>query len=302
MGLLPAVLTFSLSCGGNAGPTRPSTPDIPAEPPSQPPPIVPDQVFAGAGDIGWCGPPVGGQEGTARLLDVLPGTVFTTGDNAYMDGSPKQFAECYNPSWGRHLSRTYPSPGNHDYQTAGAAGYFQYFGSRAGPAGRGFYSYDLGNWHIVSLNSEVPAGAGSAQLAWLRADLTASPRTCMVAYWHRPLFSSGPNGGSGSMRDLWRLLYEFHVDVVLNGHDHLYERFAPQDADGRLDASHGIRQFTIGTGGGPLYQLKVRQPHSEAFVAGSHGILKLVLRAEDYTWEFQPVGGSPIDFGSDKCR
>lgn len=298
--LLTAVLAVSVCCGGPETPTQPSTPDSPGDPVVQPPPVVSDHVFAGAGDIGWCGSP--GPEGTARLLDALPGTVFTTGDNAYMQGTPQQFAECYDPSWGRHKSRTYPSPGNHDYGTPGAAGYYTYFGSRAGPPGLGYYGYDLGNWHVVSLNSEVPLGVGSAQLAWLRADLTYHPRTCTLAYWHRPLYSSGPNGGSPQVRELWRLLFEFHVDVVLNGHDHLYERFAPQDADGRVDASHGIRQFTIGTGGGPLYQLRSRQPHSEAFIANSFGILKLVLRSEDYTWEFQPVGASPMDVGFDRCR
>lgn len=237
------------------------------------------------------------------MLDGIPGTVFTTGDNAYMDGSLKNFAECYEPNWGRHKNRTYPSPGNHEYHTSGAAGYFQYYGSRAGPPGLGYYSFNLGNWHIVSLNSNVARAAGSAQLTWLRTDLENNRRLCTLAYWHHPLFSSGPNGPDGSMRDTWRLLHEFNVDVVMNGHEHLYERFAPQDPDGQPDAARGIRQFTVGTGGAVLYGLAVRRPNSEALIS-AYGVLKLTLRASDYQWQFIPTSGSGSagDAGTDRCR
>jgi hypothetical protein len=288
------------ACGQRTGPTRPSDPPGIPDQPIQPLPVA-DQTFVGAGDIGWCGS--ADPEATARLLDAIPGTVFTTGDNAYMEGSAKNFAECYDPNWGRHKARTYPSPGNHDYGTPGAAGYFTYFGSRAGPPGLGYYSFDLGNWHVVSLNSTVARGAGSAQLAWLRNDLETNRRACSIAFWHNPLFTSGPNGPEPGMRDIWRLLYEFNVDVVLNGHEHLYERFAPQDPDGRADAARGIRQFIVGTGGARLYKVAARHPNSEA-VTFAYGVLKLTLRATDYQWQFISVPGSGDsgDSGSDRCR
>lgn len=297
-----AVVTLALfaGCDDRIGPTRPTDTPGADDSPSQPAP-VPDQTLVGAGDIGFCGSPA--PEATARLIDAIPGAVFTTGDNAYMEGSAKNFAECYEPNWGRHKGRTYPSPGNHDYGTPGAAGYFSYFGSRAGPSGLGYYSFDLGNWHIVSLNSNVAHGAGSAQLAWLRGDLEANRRACSIAFWHQPLFSSGPNGPSPGLRDTWRLLYEFNVDLVLNGHDHLYERFGPQDPDGRPDETRGIRQFTVGTGGASLYRQATRRANSEA-LSSAYGVLKLTLRANDYQWQFLPVPGSADagDSGTDRCR
>jgi 3',5'-cyclic AMP phosphodiesterase CpdA len=256
--------------------------------------------LAGAGDIAVCGSP--GAEATARLLDALDGTVFTTGDNAYPNGTADDFQRCYGPTWGRHLGRTRPSPGNHDYYAPGAAPYFAYFGANAGPAGLGYYSYDLGAWHVVSLNSETLAEFGSAQDAWLRADLAANTSKCTIAYWHRPLFSSGPHAGAESIRNLWRVLYEFDVDVVLNGHDHLYERFAPQDPNGRPDPARGIRQFTVGTGGGPTYSARAATPNSEA-VGQDWGVLALTLDRETYRWEFLPVAGAAFhDAGSSACH
>ena len=298
--MAPALAMLCVACGGSHAPTSPIQP-TPIDPIVQPPPApAPDEVFAGAGDIGWCGSP--GPEATARLLDGVPGTVFTAGDNAYMSGTPKEFAECYAPSWGRHKSRTYPTPGNHDYGTPGAAGYYEYFGSRAGPVGQGYYGFDLGNWHVVALNSIIPIGSGSAQIAWLQADLAAHPVTCTLAFWHQPLFSSGSNGPTWAVRDAWRILHEFRVDVVVNGDEHVYERFAPQDPDGRADETRGIRQFTIGTGGAPLTSLKTRAPNSEVFIAAHYGVLKLTLQHDAYAWEFLPVGGPAMDSGTGKCR
>jgi len=259
-------------------------------------------VLVGAGDIARCG--TAGDEHTAGLLDAIPGTVFTTGDNAYPDGTAANYAECYEPTWGRHKSRTRPTPGNHDYHTTDAQAYFEYFGDAAGSDRTGYYSYDLGEWHVISLNSEIDMDAGSPQEQWLRADLAAHPRACTVAYWHEPRFSSGENHGSSTdPRALWRALYEYGVELVLNGHEHLYERFAPQTPEGALDQEGGIRQFTVGTGGAPLYRFSTPLPNSEARNDQAWGVLKLSLYPGRYSWEFVPVPGATFtDSGETSCH
>lgn len=260
-----------------------------------------DPVIVGAGDIAGCS--YSADSATARLLDGIPGTVVTFGDNAYDSGTRTQFRDCYGPTWGRHKARTRPSPGNHDYRTSGASGYFGYFGTRTGPAGKGWYSYDLGAWHIVVLNSNCTAvgcGSTSPQVAWLRADLAAHPDSHVLAYWHHPRFSSGTHGGSGSVAAFWRVLHAAGADIVLNGHDHDYERFGPQDPNGLADPEYGIRQFVVGTGG---VRLRSRAEHAEngqAF-SSTHGVLKLTLGADSYAWEFVPVAGrSYRDSGTDQ--
>jgi acid phosphatase type 7 len=256
------------------------------------------QVFVGAGDIAQCNR---NSEDTARLLDTIGGTVFTSGDNAYFHGTRENYRECYEPTWGRHKTRTRPAPGNHEYESPGAAAYFEYFGLNAGPPGLGYYSFDVGTWHAISLNSNVPADRGSPQGAWLANDLaTFSAFRCTIAYWHHPLFSSGPNGNTGSMRDFWRMLYDADVEIVLNGHDHLYERFAPQDPDGRPDPARGIRQFTVGSGGAALSGFPTTRPNSEIRIS-AYGVLKLTLSADAYEWEFIPVSGAR-DSGSGRCH
>ncbi len=257
-------------------------------------------VLVGAGDIGDCTSE--GDEATAELLDGIAGTVFTTGDNAYPDGTAGDFADCYDPSWGRHKDRTRPSPGNHDYHTAGAADYFAYFGAAAGDPERGYYSYELGAWHIIVLNSEVDVSAGSAQEEWLRADLAASVALCTLAYWHQPRFSSGSHGGQSYVEPLWDALYEHGADVVLAGHDHTYERFAPQTPDGALDAAAGIRQFVVGTGGRRLYDFDTVEPNSEVRYNDTFGILELTLEPTGYSWTYHPVSGSFQDSGSARCH
>src|SRR5260221_6245218 len=224
----------------------------------------------GGGDIADCGP---GAAMTARLLDALAGTIFTAGDNAYDAGTEAEFATCFAPTWGRHLARIRPSPGTHDYVTAGAAGYFGYFGDRAGPAGRGYYSFDLGAWHIVSLNSNVSVAAGSEQDRWLAADLAAARQRCVLAFWHHPRFSSALHGSDPSLTDLWRALYDARADLVVNGHDHTYERFAPQTPSGAADSIRGIREFVVGTGGAPLYSFVRIEPNSEVRYNGGWGVL-----------------------------
>jgi 3',5'-cyclic AMP phosphodiesterase CpdA len=254
----------------------------------------------GAGDIGECGR--AGAEKTAALLDQYDGMIFTAGDNAYMNGTAEEYRNCYNPHWGRHRARTFPSPGNHEYGQPGPAGYFGYYGAVAAPSAPGFYSVNLGAWHIVSLNTSIPVDANSAQIQWLRADLTANKTACAAAIFHHPLFSSGDNGGSARIRDIWRVLHAFAVDVVISGHDHVYERFAPQDADGKLDIARGVRQFTAGTGGAKLYGFPRVEPNSEVRGA-AWGILRLALKSTDYAWEFIPVAGQAFrDSGTGTCR
>ena len=260
-------------------------------------------VFVGAGDISDCGN--NNDEATAQLLDNIAGTVYTLGDNAYSSGTATEFSQCYDPTWGRHKARTRPSPGNHDYNTSGAAPYYAYFGSNAGPAGRGYYSFDLGDWHIISLNSEVSMSAGSAQETWLRADLAASTKQCTLAYWHKPRFSSGTNHGSlAAAQPLWQALYDFHAEIVLSGHEHNYERFAPQTPTGTADPANGIREFVAGTGGESHYNDEgTPLPNSEVFNGTTFGVLKLTLGAGTYSWQFIPVAGASFtDSGSGTCH
>lgn len=257
-------------------------------------------TFTGAGDIAQCGSP--GAEATARLLDAIPGVVFTLGDNVYPYATPANFRNCYDPSWGRHRARTRPVAGNHDWYDYSWWAYFEYFGAAAGPSGLGYYSYDLGGWHILALNSNLHGNAGSPQYEWVRQDLASTRASCILAYWHHPRFSSGPGGPDKTMRDVWVLLQQAGAELVLCGHDHIYERFAPQDADGRLDVARGLRQFIVGTGGYELYALGNPAANSEVRENRTWGVLKLSLHGAGYDWEFVPVaGGSFRDSGSGTC-
>jgi 3',5'-cyclic AMP phosphodiesterase CpdA len=267
---------------------------------NQPSPGSDDVVFVGAGDIANCDL-IGGAQATATLLDGIAGTVFTLGDHAYQEGTDNEFRRCYEPTWGRHKARTRPTPGNHDYRTNRGRPYFQYFGAAAGADDRGYYSFDLGSWHIISLNSSLPRTV-PAQIKWLREDLAAHPVDCVLAYWHIPLFSSGPHTPEPTMREIWSILYKAGADVVLNGHDHIYERFAPQDDKGKLDAEHGVRQFIAGTGGGGVYKMGKVAPNSEVRDNTTYGVLKLTLSPGKYAWEFVPIpGGRFKDAGAASC-
>jgi acid phosphatase type 7 len=273
-----------------------------AEPASQNPPNNPDIVFIGAGDIAGCTPDFQ-DEATAAIIARYPmASVFTLGDNAYPDGAAADYTQCYEPGWGQFKDRTYPAPGNHEYHTSGASSYFGYFGTRAGPAGQGYYSYELGSWHIVSLNSEIDASVASPQASWLEQDLADHPARCTLAYWHKPLFTSGAHHASStSMQPLFAILYDAGAEVVLSGHNHQYERFAPQAPDGTRDA-RGIREFVVGSGGAALYDFAAAEPNSEARYKG-HGVLKLTLKATGYSWQFIPVAGSSfLDTGTGTCH
>ena len=302
--LFAAGVTLAWPPTGNASraSSRPN-----GQPPStaaaQPDPPV---VLVGAGDIANCQIDGGsGARATAAVLDRIAGTVFTVGDHAYPTGSAEEFQECYDPTWGRHKARTRPAPGNHDYLTAKAKAYFDYFGDNAGPDRRGYYSYTLGTWHIISLNSSIAADSHSPQIEWLRSDLKDHPAQCTLAYWHLPVFSSGPHGDEPQttlhMREAWRALYESGAEVVINGHDHHYERFAPQDPKGKADPN-GIREFVVGTGGGGLYEFRRIRSNSEVRHNRSYGVLVLTLGAADYSWEFVSGAGQPFrDGGTARC-
>jgi 3',5'-cyclic AMP phosphodiesterase CpdA len=261
-------------------------------------------VVLSAGDIASC--KSDGDERTARLLDRIPGPILALGDLAYPSGTAREFAECYGPSWGRHKARTHPTPGNHDYRSDEAAPYFAYFGRAAGTPAQGWYSFDLGAWHIVSLNSNCREVGGctrrSEQGRWLAADLAAHPAPCTLAFWHHARFNSGSkHGNAKKLAPLWEILQEHGADLILAGHEHVYERFGPQDAAGAADPS-GIRQFTVGTGGAGLRGFGTIQPNSEARSGDAHGVLKLTLHPTRYDWEFVPVEGARFtDRGSASC-
>ena len=269
--------------------------------------VTGEPVLVGAGDIADCANLLGAGA-TAKLLDSIPGTVFTVGDNAYDSGTAEQFANCYDPTWGRHKARTRPAVGNHEFHSGGATPYFNYFGANAGDPSKGYYSYDLGTWHIIVLNSECTevggCQTGSAQEKWLRADLQAHPAACIAAYWHKPLFSSGArHGNDPEVRPFWDDLYAAHATLVLGGHDHDYERFAPQDPDGKLDPKHGIREIVVGTGGKSHRPFAAPLPASEVRNDDTFGVLKLTLHVNSYDWEFVPEEGKTFrDFGSDSCQ
>jgi 3',5'-cyclic AMP phosphodiesterase CpdA len=262
------------------------------------------RLLLAAGDIASCGS--NGDEKTAALLRARPRAVVATlGDNAYDAGRPDEFERCYAPSWGSVKARTKPAAGNHDYRTEGAAGYFAYFGRRAGHPSRGWYSYRLGRWHVIVLNSncEHVGGCrrGSAQERWLRRTLAANHATCTLAYWHHPRFSSGDHhGGSAATADFWDALYEAGADVVLSGHDHVYERFAPQTPAGEAAPRRGVRAFVVGTGGASLYGFRKAEPNSLVRVA-RYGVLALALGRGRYSWRFLTADGGVSDAGSARC-
>ncbi len=266
----------------------------------------PPQVFVGAGDISSCSS--NNDEATAALLDNIPGTVFLVGDNVYPNGTSSEFSNCYQPTWGRHKARTKPVPGNHDYNTSGGSGYFSYFGAAAGTPGEGYYSYNLGQWHIIALNSEISKTASSPQMQWLRADLAAHPNLCTVALWHEPLYSSDAGSGSGGkiwtgVRPLWDTLYAYGADLVLNGHRHNYERIAPMRPNGTSDPTFGIRTMVVGMGGIGGSSLTNVFPLSEARNGNTFGVLKLYLYDDSYAWKFVPVAGKTYtDSGSTACH
>ena len=261
-------------------------------------------VLVGAGDIADCSRT--SDDSAAALVERLaPDAVFTAGDNVYTNGTATEYANCYDPTWGRFKAKTHPAPGNHDYNTSGATGYYGYFGALAGDPTKGYYSYDLGAWHLIALNGEISTSAGSAQEVWLKADLAASTKTCTMAYIHRPRFSAGYHGSNSSMQPLWQDLYDAGAELYIAGHNHDYERFAPQDANGVADPVKGIREFVVGTGGAGSEAWSTTPPiaNEEVWANPTWGVLKLTLYPTSYTWQYIPVAGDSFtDSGSGSCH
>jgi hypothetical protein len=307
--VLAGIVFITVSCGGqpvsgpDPTPTPPSGPGDPVVPPTPPTgPVAPppgSPVFVGAGDIAPCDntSPAAGPANTARLLDSIPGAIFTLGDHAYPTASREYFEHCYHPTWGRHRGRTRATIGNHEYEVPRAEAYFEYFGERAGPAFLGYYSFTVGSWLVLSLDS---MNNSSAQTAWLRATLAGNRSRCTVALFHHPFVASGGHVTRPEAFEFWRILSEHGVDMVLTAHEHFYERFAPLNADGVRDPDRGMRQFVVGTGGAPLYGFTSTHPASEAR-ASVHGVMKLTLGPESYAWEFVSVSGT-MDSGVDTCH
>jgi hypothetical protein len=268
-------------------------------------------VLVGAGDIVWCRDQRGAAA-TSKLIENTPGAVFALGDLVYDAGTLAQFQNCYDATWGKFKARTHPALGNHEYVVPGAKAYFAYWGTQAGPRSKGYYSYDLGVWHIVVLNTNCDSAgvggcaAGSPQEVWLRQDLSEHASSCILAYGHHALFSSGiskVHAVHPELKPFWLDLYAAHADLVLAGHEHFYERFAPQDPDGSSDPQHGIREIVVGTGGRSHDFLGFIMSHSEVRDFETYGVLKLTLAPQGYTWEFLPEEGKSFhDSGTGVCH
>lgn len=288
--LLPLLLVLATGC---SSPTNPSGGGGVADTRGQTVSVI------AVGDIGMCNRPAVAQ--VASLVATLAGELLLAGDIAYFQGTAEQFRDCFDPWWGRFRSRWHPVPGNHEYESPGARPYFAYFGDAAGPAGRGYYAFTAGDWLILMLDSNIPASAGSPQLEFARAQLQAQRTPCTMAVWHHPLFTSGPGAPTTAMRDMWSLLESHRAEVIVNAHDHLYERFARQLANGAADAANGIRQFTVGTGGADLYNVARIAPNSEERLV-RYGVARFDLRPAQVDWAFVGIDGAVLDRGLDTCR
>jgi alkaline phosphatase len=283
---------------GAEGPVPPPEPPPSALPPDAPPPGEGTATLYAVGDIGWCGSP--GMAQTAALLDRSRDPIMLLGDLAYPNGTMADFRRCFEPEYGRFRARSRPVPGNHEYDVHGAEAYYTYFGDGAGPGRQGYYAFRAASWHVLVLNSSVPIDRASVQYAWLRDQLRDRTR-CAVATVHHPFDGSGNHGQTPWLADVWQLLSDHGVDVMLNGHDHNYERIAPQNALRQRDPARGIRQFTVGTGGAPLYPRARYAANSEVFLE-SWGVLRLTLRPTTYEWEFLGVNGRQLDSGVAPCH
>jgi hypothetical protein len=310
--LLAAATALAVACVSPASPppeaqpreangsaTTLSEPPAAAPVPSPSPTPPPDPLLWAVGDIASCA--TDDDERVAALMRGRRGQIAILGDAVYDDGTPAEYRNCFDPAWGPMRRRLRPAPGNHDYRTPDAAGYFGYFGARAGDAGKGWYAFNMGpNWRVIVLNSQCPDVGGchadSPQGRWLRRTLDATSGRHILAFWHVPLFSSGRHGSNASVKPFWRLLRRAGADLVLNGHDHTYERFAPQTPDG-VATSDGIRQFVVGSGGFTHYEFPDPLPNSEVRDKTSFGVLRLRLEPDGYRWRFIPATGSFTDAG-----
>lgn len=310
-----AAVAITLSCFPRVRVTPP-----PADAPAEAVALAGASVLIGSGDIATCDSQ--DDVSTARIIDSVlradtaagvEHAVFTTGDNAYPVGAVRDFTVCFGNSWGDTtkliMKNLRPSLGNHDIAAGDGMNYFDYFGERAGPRGKGYYSYSLGEWHVIALNSEMTVGSRYSaadrgeQETWLKKNLADNAsKKCTVAYMHRPLFSSGGHRGNPEVQRLWTILDEGKVDLILAGHDHHYERFAPQTPAGIADSVNGIPQIVIGTGGAELRGLRTPVANSVTRIQGHFGVLKLTLGAGEYRHAFIDVQGRVWDRGGGKCR
>ena len=269
------------------------------------PPVIPPPGNASTfvnvlGDTGWCGSPALGP--LAQLFDRFDGDILLAGDLAYPSGTMEEFKQCFEPSFGKFKSRMRAAPGNHDYvASVSAQSYFEYFGERSGPSRLGYYSFKSGEWTVMMLNSNVPIGRTSAQYAFVRETMQRTPTRCTMAVLHHPFDSSGVNGPTPALRDVWELMYTLGADLVIAGHDHLYERYVPVNPSQRRDDAKGIRQFTVGTGGAPLYSRMRNAPNSELLIS-NFGILRLKLDPALYEWTFMDMNGNVLDQGLNVCH
>jgi hypothetical protein len=285
------VLVIASDCGNT-----PSSPS-PGPPPIQPGPTT--TTLLAVGDIGMCGS--AGTQAVADLVAGLAGTLILAGDIAYLHGSAQDFARCFHPFWGRFSDRWFAVPGNHEYETDGAQPFFDYFGDAAGETRQGYLAFATGDWLVLMLNSMISTARNSPQGEFVRQQLDTRRPRCTMAVWHHPLYTSGPNQPNAQMRDLWSVLEAADAEVVVNGHDHLYERFGRQNAQGQLSPA-GIRQFTVGTGGATLYPVAAISSNSEVRLS-KHGVLRLTLAPGSYRWEFLTIpGGTVEDSGSETCH
>jgi len=306
--LLLSAYSLTIGC---SRPEQPSVVEHHADPsPSQASPDGQTFTLVGAGDIASCDN-IEGARATAKLLEHIPGTIFAAGDLAYEKGTAAEFQNCYDTTWGEFKARTRPVPGNHEYGDSAASPYFKYWGNQAGPKGKGYYSYDLGSWHIVALNTNCTVkdlggcAAGSPEEEWLRQDLAGHPDACILAYSHQALFSSGllkTHAIHPELKEFWQDLYNAYAALFLVGHEHSYERFAPQDPEGHSEPDRGIREIVVGTGGRSHDPLGFSIPNSEVRNASTYGVLKLTLTPGHYVWQFIPVEGESFtDSGSGEC-
>ncbi len=317
MALLLGSAIILTQCGGGSSPTAPvtavenpvpvaitppvpETVEIPVTPPVIPAPGSASTSINVLGDTGWCGSPA--LAPISRLFERFDGDIILAGDLAYPSGTMEEFRNCFEPSFGRFKSRMRASPGNHEYvASVSADSYFSYFNDRSGPHRLGYYSFRAAEWTVLMLNSNIPIGRNSAQLAFVRRVMQQSPTRCTMAVMHHPFDSSSLNGPTPALRDLWELMYTLGGDLVLNGHDHVYERHAPVNADQRRDDAKGIRQFTVGTGGAPLYG-RVRNAINSELMIANYGLLRLKLDPALYEWQFMDMNGNVLDRGLNVCH
>lgn len=283
-----------------ASPTATSTAIPTATITATPTPVV----IAALADVAICGQE--GHEDTAALIaEWGVSAILMAGDISNEDGILYQYQRCFEPAWGAYLDRIHPVPGNHDYYSDPLQNYYLYFDGQAGEAGQGWYSFNAGNWHIIALNSNcgaVACGPSSEQVAWLKQDLAENDQQCSIAFWHVPRWNSGPARNAHWMSTFWDILHPAGVEMIINGHDHHYERTGKVDAKGLPDQDGGIREFIVGTGGAGHYYEEEPFPFSEKTIYGQFGVLKLVLGQQDYQWQFINTDGEVLDEGADRCH